>query len=1048
MKQLVLILSSIFATSFAYSGSVTPPPGCPTISVTGTPVSCYGGTNGTANVAISAGSGSYTITWSNGSVNVTGLIGLSAGTYTVNVKDNSSGCTVLGAYVVNEPTPFNVTGTVTDVNCFGQSTGAVDITVSGATAPYTYDWSSVAGTNDPQDLTGAAAGNHTVIVKDNKNCTTTKVFTITQPNQALASSVTSTNVSCYGGSNGTIDLTAWGGTFPYSYSWNTIPAQTSQDLSGLTAGSYSVTVTDNKGCQTTNSKVITQPNALTTTMNSNPVLCYGGSTGSVWTVPSGGTAPYNFSWSNSTSVYGFNNDSLTGVPADNFTVVITDSKGCSLSQSIAVTEPSELMISHTYQNIDCKNASTGSITLNVSGATSPYSYSWTNQSFAVVSTSQNLVNVPANTYTVVVTDQNLCSKTLTQTLTEPSSELSAVHSEQMVNCFGQATGSINMTPSGGTTPYSFSWSNGATTEDVMNLIAGSYTFLITDVNGCTFTDGAIITQPSAPLANTFTVVDVNCFGGSDGAVNLTTTGGTSPYTFAWENSTYLMSMTTEDISNLPADTYTFLITDSKGCTLTNSATVAQPTQLQSTISGVNILCKGGNNGSVDLTVTGGVLPYNFTWNNGGTSEDLINLYAGTYSVTVMDAHNCSISNQITLTEPDYALDYDSVITHVKCNNGVDGSIAIVISGGTSPYFYDWSNGGTFPQITDLAAGTYTFLVTDNNGCQLGDTLVVTEPAPLTMNEVITPVTCFGLTNGIIDVNPTGGTLPYQYTWFNSMYALATQTQDLMNFPSDTFHLEIIDSNSCFYEMFWYLPQPDELIASFTSDDVNCAGGSDGSILVNVTGGNGGNTFLWSNGATTEDIFNVPIGIYNFMVTDSKNCKDSLSVQIFEPMPVTAWFDITPVLCKDQYDGVVITHASGGTGNYTYSWSNGASVSNIFNLPTANYTIHIEDVIGCTFDTTVFVDKIHEFCVYPPNSFTPNGDNYNDTWMIDNMEVYPNIELQVFNKWGNLVYRQTGLYEPWDGKISGEIAPSDTYYYILYLNNSDNDKINGSITILK
>lgn len=1045
MKQLVFILSSIFATTFAYSGSVTPP-GCPTIAVTGTPVSCYGGSNGTAVLNILNTGGPYTITWSNGSTNVYTLSGLSAGTYTVNVKDNVSGCTVLGAYVVNEPTPFNVTGTVSDVNCFGQATGGVDITVSGASAPYTYDWSSVAGTSNPQDLVNAAAGNHTVIVKDSKNCTTSKIFTITQPNQALASSITNTSVSCFGGTNGTIDLTAWGGTFPYSYLWAT--GQTSQDLNGLNAGSYSVTITDNKGCTTTNSVVINQPSAISMSMSSEPVLCYGGNTGKVWTIPTGGTAPYSYQWSNSSNVFGVNNDTLSGVGADTYNLTVTDSKGCVLAQSYPVTQPSELMLAHTYQNIDCNGAATGSITLTVTGAISPYNFAWTNQNLVAIGTSQNISNVIANTYTVVVTDQNGCSKTMTQTLTEPSSELSATFTVQHVNCFGQATGSINVTTVGGTAPYGYSWNNGATTEDVANLTAGSYNFLITDGNGCTFSDATVITQPAAPLSNTFTVTDVNCYGESNGGINLTPAGGTAPYSFNWHNSTYLMSMTTEDVSNLPADTYTFLITDSKGCTLTNTATINQPTQLTTSITGVNILCKGGNNGSVDLTVNGGVLPYNFMWNNGGTSEDLINLYAGTYSVAVLDAHNCPISNQITLTEPAYALDYDSSITHVKCNNGVDGSISISITGGTSPYFYLWSNGATFPTASSLAAGTYSFIVTDNNGCEIADTLVVTEPDPLTMNEVITPVTCYGLSDGTIDVNPIGGTLPYAYTWYNSTFALATQTQDLVNFPSDTFQLEIIDSNNCFYEMFWYLPQPEELSASFTSDDVNCAGGSDGSILVDVVGGNGGNTFLWSNGATTEDIFNVPIGIYNFMVTDSKNCKDSLSVQIFEPLPVTAWFDITPVLCKDQYDGVIITHASGGTGNYTYAWTTGQTVPNISNLPTASYTIHIEDVIGCTFDTTVFVDKIHEFCVYPPNSFTPNGDDYNDTWVIDNMEVYPNIELQIFNKWGNLVYKKTGLYEPWDGKISGEVAPSDTYYYILYLNNSDNDKINGSITILK
>jgi len=1056
MKYVLLLINFLFVTTLVFSSDEIPPEssplavGCPTLSVTGTPVSCYAGSNGTVALLINGSSSvsGYTVTWSNGSNNVSSLSGLPAGAYTVNVKDNVSGCTAFGAYVVNEPTPFEVSGTVTNVNCFGQATGFIDITVSGATPPYTYVWSNTTGTGNPQDLTNAPVGNPTVTIKDSKNCSTSKAYTITGPIQAITTSISHTNTSCYGGANGSVDLTVWGGTFPYSYVWSN--AASSQDISGLNSGNYSVTITDSKGCNIGNSVTITQPADITLGMNSAPVDCYGNSSGKVWVLPAGGTTPYSYQWSNTSDVFGINNDTLIGVVADTYNLTLIDKNGCIKNGTVDVQQPSELMISvSSFQNVKCHGDASGSINLNTSGAISPYTFNWTNQFTTTVGSSQNLVNIPANTYSVLVTDQNGCTKSLSQIITEPSSNLTAIQTQQNVNCFGMATGSINVTPNGGTTPYSFSWSNGATTEDVSNLLAGNYNYLLTDFNGCTFAGGPIvITQPAAALSNVYAVTDVNCFGESNGAVNLTPAGGTIPYTYTWHNSSYLMSMITEDVSNLPADTYTFLITDAKGCTYSNAATVNQPTELISTISGVNILCKGGNNGSVDLTVSGGTIAYTYTWNNGATSEDLLNLYAGTYSVIVLDNHGCSTSNQITLTEPASALDYDSVITDVKCNNGVDGAISIAVMGGTTPYGYNWSNGGTFSTATDLAAGNYSFIVTDNNGCILKDTLYVSEPDPLAMNEVITPVTCFGLHNGSIDVNPVGGTLPYKYTWYNSNYALSAQTQDLINFPADTFELEILDSNNCYYEMFWNLPEPTILKASFTSDNVKCAGGSDGDILVDVIGGNGGYTYSWSNGATTQDVLNVPVGIYSFMVTDAKNCKDSLHVQIFQPLPVSATFDLIPVSCKDQYDGIAIVHAKGGTGNYEYLWSTNEMTATISNLPTASYKIHISDVLGCIFDTTVFVDKSSEFCVYPPNAFTPNGDDYNDTWMIDNLEVYPDLELQVFNKWGNLVYKRTGLYEPWDGKISGSTAPSDTYYYIMYLNNTDNDKIKGSITILK
>ena len=1046
MIKRIISFCLLFIAGNTFATDKTPTVGCPTISVSGTAVSCFNGLNGTALVSVANGSGNYTYTWSTGS-NATNIAGLSAGTYTVNVKDNVSGCTVLGAYVVNEPNAIDITSSITNVNCRPQNTGAVNITVIGGTPGYTYDWSNdgTGDFNDPEDLTNVIAGTYSLVIRDAQNCTLSRSFTITQPAEALNSSTTQINASCYASATASVDLDVWGGTFPYSYNWSN--GSNNQDISNLTAGPYSVTVTDFKGCTRVSSVVITEPAQLTGTVTPSDVLCHNSPTGSISANVSGGTTPYSYSWQNSTNLFTNNSANLANMLADVYQVTVTDSKGCSIVLNGTINQPSKLILSATQVNVSCNGYSDGSIDLLPSGGVSPYTYSWSNAVPAIVGTSQDLTTLPAEVYTVTVTDFNGCTESLTREVTEPLLPLTATHEWIDVACYGNNTASIDITPNGGTLPLTYSWTNGSNSQDLTALVNGNYGYTIIDANSCIYSDVVTISQPAAPLSNTTVITPVVCYGESNGAIDLSPAGGTAPYAFTWANSTYELSNISEDLTSLPADFYQFVITDANNCVFGDTVEVQQPPLLQSTISGVDILCKYGVNGSVDLNVIGGVTPYQYAWSNGASTQDLANLPAGTYNVLVTDFNNCTINNQITLTEPDFELTYDSIIRHVKCNNGTDGRIEVSIAGGTLPYNYNWSNGSTFPLADELVAGNYSFLVTDGNGCLIGDTLTVTQPDPLFMNEIITPVTCKGLSDGIIDVSPTGGTMPYAYTWYTSAFALANQNQDLVDFPADTYQLEIVDSNNCFYEAFWLLPEPELLEASFTSDNVNCAGGSDGSILVDVVGGNPGYTYAWSNGATTEDIINVPIGIYSFMVTDTKNCQDSLKVQIFEPDPISTVFDIYSVSCKDQYDGAVMAFPAGGTGNYYYEWSTGSENSMIENLATETYYLNITDILGCSLDTVVFVPKTTEDCVFPVNAFSPNDDNYNDTWFIENMELYDS-HMQIFNKWGNLVYETKGIYEPWDGKIKGAAAPSETYYYILLLNNGDADKLSGSVTIIR
>ncbi len=1046
--QLTLIFTLLFCF-VGFSAVDETKAACPTIVVTGTNVNCYGGSNGTAQVAISNGSGNYTITWSNGG-NVSMINGLPVGTYTVSVKDNVSGCSVVGAYVVGSPDPIQVTETITHVNCNGMSTGSIAITVVGGNGGNLYTWRNAANVvvSTAQNLTGVVAGTYSLSIVDSRGCTFTKLFTITQPAQALNSSAVVTDAACFSSATGAINIEVWGGTPSYVYTWST--GASSQDVTGLTAGGYSVTITDFKGCQRVVPFTINQPNVLTGTLVASSVLCNGDATGSLTVTPTGGTSPYTYEWRNTTTLFAVNNSTLSNVIADDYEVTVTDSRGCVYIDNATVTEPSKLTLSNTFTNVSCYGDSDGSIDLTVIGGSPIYDYVWTNSLGTPVGTGQDLNGIPAETYDVLVTDINGCTETLTQLITQPLLPISVTETVTHVKCFGDNTGIIDLDVSGGTPPYVYNWTTGQSSDLITGLTAQTYVYTVVDNKLCQYSASVIVTEPAQPLTVTSVITDANCFGDSNGGIDLTVTGGTAPYSYEWENSTYVLSTVAQDLVNYPSDSYTYRILDSNNCFETGTLFIDEPPMLESTIVGVDILCKYGNTGSIDLTVTGGVLPYAYTWSNGPISEDQTGLTAGYYEVEILDDHNCVLIDSITLTEPQDSLSYDFEVTEVRCNNGQDGAIELEVTGGTYPYYYDWSNGGTAPTITNLTAGYYQFIVTDENGCVMIDSILVDEPDALELNEVVTPVTCYGLSDGIIDVTTTGGTPPFVYSWYNSDFALSNQQEDLVDFPADTYQVEIIDSNNCFYELFVDLPQPDSLIISHTFNNVSCKDSSDANIFITITGGNPGYFTNWSNGSTAEDLTNIVADDYELVVLDQKNCTDTFRITITEPEYITSLFDIYPVTCVDQHNGEALSYPAGGNGGYNYDWANGNTTYHAEGLYGGITELLVTDILGCIGNFEVDIPVIDVGCIDPVNTFTPNGDAYNDTWVIDNMELYPNIEVNIFNRWGNLVKKYSNVYEPWDGMINGVEAPSGTYFYVINLDQGEKkgEGVSGNVSIVR
>jgi hypothetical protein len=588
-----------------------------------------------------------------------------------------------------------------------------------------------------------------VTITDNNGCTTTASATITQPVATLAATTSHVNVLCFGNSTGSIDLTVTGGTSPYTYVWSN--TATIQDIAGLSAGTYTVTITDNNGCTTTASATITQPAAaLAASRTFVNVLCFGNSTGSVDLTVIGGTSPYTYVWSN-----GATTQDISGLSGGTYNVIITDNNGCTTTATATITQPAAaLAASRTFVNVLCFGNSTGSVDLTVTGGTSPYTYVWSNGA-----TTQDISGLAAGTYNVTITDNNGCTTTASATITQPAAALAATTSQVNVLCFGNSTGSIDLTVTGGTSPYTYVWSNAATTQDITGLSAGTYNATITDNNGCTTTASATITQPVATLAATTSHVNVLCFGNPTGSIDLKVTGGTSPYTYVWSN-----TATIQDITGLSAGTYTVTITDNNGCTTTASAIITQPTAVTINTINTNTPICFGSTLNLASSASGGTGAKSFSWT--GPNSFISNLQnpsitgvttaaSGVYSLTVIDANNCSATSTINVTvNPLPVLTCPSTDVSVCVNDATFVLNMVTPSGGT--YVGTGVSGGNFnPATAGVGAHTLTYTYIDINGCiNTCNFRIIVNQAPTVTVSLASQSVCSGLPiNDIVISNP-------------------------------------------------------------------------------------------------------------------------------------------------------------------------------------------------------------------------------------------------------------------------------------------------------
>ncbi len=929
-----------------YTVSVTDNTGCTATSafVVATPpsfsavmnttdLSCNGNMSGAAQVIVNGGTPGYTYSWSPAGTG-SNPTNLAAGNYTVTVTDGS-GCTTTVTATIAEPALINANiSSKTNVTCNGGQDGAVTVSTTGGTAPYSYSWSNGAA---GASISGLSAGAYTVTVTDNHGCTGFMTVAITEPT-AIVLSFSSAPSSC-GNANGSATVNAIGGTPGYTYQWSP-SGGSSATASNLVAGGYNVTVTDSRGCTAIGNAIVTNSSGPTASITtSSDVSCFGGNDGSATVSVSGGTAPLSYSWSPA----GGNTVNAQNLTAGNYTVTVTDGSGCTSSAAVIITEPVQLVINITANTpVSCSNENDGSLTAQANGGVPPYSYLWSGGS--VNATDHNLL---PGTYTVTVTDANGCTATTSATVgAPPVLQVSPVNTAA-ASCNGTADGSATVQAAGGTPVYTYVWSNGTAGNAASGLAAGTYTVTATDANGCTSVTNVVITAPS-PLVLNMSSTGTTC-GSTNGTASVVVNGGTGPYTYNWNPNGGNASVAT----NLPSGNFSVVVTDANGCIAIGNASVPSADGPILTLdNSVMVTCPGGTDGSIDISVNGGTLPYTYTWSNGAPGTQISNLAAGIYTLTVTDDNNCSAALSVNITQP-AAFSFTMTPVDAHCGQA-DGSISAQVTGGTAPYSWQWSGSASVTnQLNAAVAGSYTVTVTDANGCTSAtQATIADEPAPVLSLNNLQDASCAGAADGRIRVNIAGGTPPFTYIWSNGVTGNFNN-----NISAGTYTVTVTDDFGCTATFQATVNEPAPLVLATSSTSATC-GSSNGSAGVVVNGGTPNYQYTWiPSGGMGANANGLAAGAYTVVVTDNEGCTEQANVTVPSSNgPSVAVLLSTDVSCNGGSDGDLTIAVNGGQAPYNYQWSSGGSGTTGSNLSTGNYTVTVTDANNCTSTVTAVINE--------------------------------------------------------------------------------------------
>ncbi len=960
------------------------------------------------------------------------LSGLKAGIYSVTVT-SGDGCVATGQVTVSEPSVLSLasTGNIS-LLCHGDDSGSGSFTASGGTAPYSFTTVTndtgadiTAGSGSSVTFTNAGSGTITLLVTDANDCTAQATVIVTTP-PALTITGTTKDISCYGGGDGTINTTVTGGTTPYVYAWTHSGGGSglvagAQNQGGLTAGSYELTVTDANGCQAVAVWTLTQPDDIIVTVTTDDNLIGTCSSAQLNAAVTGGVEPaggYLYSWSPAAGLSAANisNPVATPTSTTTYTVTVTDDHGCVKTGSVTIAvAPVLTAVAYADDNMigDCPNQET-QLHVNVNGGEAPYSFLWDNSGSLSDPTDGHPFASPSvnTTYTVTVTDANGCIATASVTVNvAPELHVTVTVDDDLIGTCPTSVAQLSATATGGEGPYSYLWDNASTLNDASlasptakPAATTTYTVTVTDANGCIAT--ATITVNVAPDLAVTAIADDLSIGTCPGSVShldALASGGEPDYTYKWTPVTGLDDSNIRTPVAKPAATTTYrvTVTDANGCTAWDeiTITVVPALTLTLTVDDSSIGTCPGSEAQITSTVGGGEPAYSYSWSptEGLSDATIANPRAKpsvttTYTLTVTDQNNCTISRDITIVVmPPLVVTATAVDPLIGACPGSDTRLNAFASGGEPGYTYSWlpvdgldNPSLQSPTAKPLVTTTYTVTVTDNNGCTATDNVTVTVAPELTVTVTVDDDLIGTCPTSVARLQATadGGEPAYTYLWspvagLSDPNSPAPTAKPL---STTTYTVLVTDANGCTATASIEVAVAPELTVTVTADDYNIGEcpGSDTELRAVAAGGEPGYTYLWSPSAGLDDPASAitraePLvtTTYTVLVTDANGCTAtaSLTITVAPELKAVATASTPDIgTCISSTTTLDVT-ATGGEPGYTYLWSpagslNDATAKNPVAKPlvTTTYTVVVTDNNGCEAQAQVTITVADELTV--------------------------------------------------------------------------------------
>lgn len=940
--------------------------------------------NGKARISSKSGKAPLSIIWKQGTTTIstdTFIQNRPAGLYTLSITD-SNGCVV--QYAVNIPSSVapSVAFTISNASC-GLNNGSIAAIPNAGISPFTYNWSN-GSTNNL--INGLSGGVYYLSLTDAKSCL--KIDTLTILSLPPISTSMSQTISNCGLPNGTAKVNViGGGKAPYIYSWSTgliTPpiSPNNHTITGLSAGKVYVTVQDSNGCIKKDSIIVGSTPNVTLQMVKSNTNC-GLNNGAMQVTVLSGKSPYTFQWSDG----GPATLNRSGLGLGNYILTVTDSNGCVGMISALIINNSNPILTATKVHPSC-GLKNGRISANVINARQPIKYLW-----STGDSTSSIINQWAGIYSLTITDSFGCQKTITDTLVQPAFA-NFIDSVIHPVCKGQ-TGSIYLNNITGKAPITILWSDGNTSSIRTGLVAGNYSVIIVDSNGCNKTKLFKINPTASPQIDSVEFKHAHCRD-TTGFLNIKATGGKAPYNYLWNtgDTTAILTKTT--------GYYTLIVTDANGCkdTLSDSIKRYAPPTFSDSFKRANC---GLANGRIHIYNVQGHGSFSYAWSNNEIlkTSSQVGIISDTITVTVFDRFGCGTNKTFDLTgKGSLTINFQSIRS--KCKDSTGKLIVTNINNGTPPYNITWSNGDKGFIADTLKYGTYGLEIIDSVGCIYRDSLKVKDSTPMTVTFDITKTRCDSNTGKIV-ATPKDGFSPYKYKWKRSP---ADTLSTITSLPIGLYDLRVTDSIGCIYDtsaniMYTHYPQITDSIVPLTCGQDNAK------LFIKVDSVIHPIKIYWNgvlDSVYFKDSLSGPASI-TVLVRDSQKCEVSRVIYIepdYTEMPALIGSDPP---CGNNKGVLYVTSDS----SYTYLWNNSTTQHEILNLGPGIYSVTVTDTINnCVYvlrDTLAYtLAPMINFTKFRPNCGQSDGKMivdvastygvFNYTWRKISNPIFPNLVMDI------------------------------------------------------